>query len=77
MQSVGENLLSAIRNESNILEAMTKDDMLTRFYAYALGMERYLFDLTRMVRQISRRFPHINVLEIGEFVDHKGYYEKG
>ena len=67
MQAVGENLLAAIRNEINILEAMVKDNMLTNFYAYALGMERYLLDLTRMVGQISRRFPHINVLEIGEF----------
>ena len=67
MQAVGENLLAAIRNEINILEAMVKDNMLTNFYAYALGMERYLLDLTRMVGQISRRFPHINVLEIGKF----------
>ena len=74
MQAVGENLQSAIRNEINILEAMVKDNMLTNFYAYALGMERYLLDLTRIVGQISRRFPHINVLEIGEF-GRTPYYE--
>ncbi|KAK3385176.1 hypothetical protein B0H63DRAFT_432919 [Podospora didyma] len=65
MQAVGENLEAAMRNEINILEPMIKDNKLTNFYAYALGMERYLFDLNRMVGQISRRFPHISVLEIG------------
>lgn len=68
MRAVGENLVSAMRQEMNILEAMMNDNMLTDFYAYALGMEKYVHDMVRMISQISHRFPHLNVLEIGEIV---------
>jgi hybrid polyketide synthase/nonribosomal peptide synthetase ACE1 len=65
MRAVGENMLAAVRREMNILEAMMEDNMLNDFYAYALGMEAYLTDLTRMIGQLSHRFPHLSVLEIG------------
>ncbi|KAK0614004.1 hypothetical protein B0T14DRAFT_606389 [Immersiella caudata] len=65
MRAVGENMQAAVRRDMNILEAMMKDNMLNDFYAYALGMEDYLTDLTRMIGQLSHRFPHLSVLEIG------------
>ncbi|KAL8840015.1 MAG: hypothetical protein Q9170_001499 [Blastenia crenularia] len=65
MHAVGENLPAVIRGEMNMLEPMIQDNMLNRFYTNALGMDRYLRDLTRMARQISHRFPHMSVLEVG------------
>ncbi|KAK4035028.1 hypothetical protein C8A01DRAFT_48697 [Parachaetomium inaequale] len=65
MRAVGDNMVAAARNEMNILEAMMKDNMLNDFYADALGMQEYLLDMSRMIGQLSHRFPHLSVLEIG------------
>lgn len=67
MHAVGENLPSVIQSngERNILEPMIHNNMLNRFYVDALGMARYTEDLTRMLGEISHRFPGMNVLEVG------------
>lgn len=48
-----------------MLEPMVRNNMLNKFYTDALGMKRYLQDLTRMAAQISHRYPHMSVLEVG------------
>lgn len=53
MQAVGENLPPVMRGEMNMLEPMVRNNMLNKFYTDALGMKRYLQDLTRMAAQIS------------------------
>ena len=65
MHAVGENLPAVTRGEMNMLEPMVQNQMLNRFYVDALGMQRYLRDLTRLAGQISHRYPHMNVLEVG------------
>ena len=65
MQAVGENLPIVMKGEMNMLEPMVQDNMLNRFYTDALGMERYIGDLTRMAAQISHRYPQMSVLEVG------------
>ena len=65
MHAVGENLPAVMRGEMNMLEPMVQNQMLNRFYVDALGMQRYLRDLTRLAGQISHRYPHMNVLEVG------------
>ena len=65
MHAVGENLPAVMRDEMNMLEPMVQNNMLDRFYVDALGMQRYLRDLTRIAGQISHRYPHMNVLEVG------------
>lgn len=65
MRAVGESITSVFRHEMNILEAMTVDDMLGEFYRTALGMEHYMSGMVRMVRQLTHRFPHLDILEIG------------
>ncbi|KAK4130807.1 putative PKS-NRPS protein [Trichocladium antarcticum] len=65
MHAVGENLASVIRGEMNMLEPMVQDNKLNRFYIDALGMSRYLEELSRMAAQISHRYPHMHVLEVG------------
>ncbi|KAL7928326.1 putative PKS-NRPS protein [Trichoderma chlorosporum] len=65
MHAVGENLPKAIRGEMNILESMVEGNKLNRFYVDALGMPRYVEALSRIAAQISNRYPHMNMLEIG------------
>ncbi|KAM7200662.1 acyl transferase/acyl hydrolase/lysophospholipase [Naviculisporaceae sp. PSN 640] len=77
ISAIGEGLPSAIRGEKNILEVMRDTDngtsastgsrstMMDQFYATSLGMPKYLGEVARMVSQISHRFAHMNILEIG------------
>lgn len=65
MHAVGENLPAVMYGEINMLEPMVQHNMLNRFYVDALGMDRYLRDLTRIAGQISHRYPHMSVLEVG------------
>jgi hypothetical protein len=64
---IGENLPAIIRGEKNIIELLMQDNILGSFYAKTLGIDFYLDEIARMSRQISHRYPHLNVLEIGEF----------
>jgi SAM-dependent methyltransferase len=65
MRAVGENLPAAIRGETTILEHMMRDGILDRYYRESLGFSIGVDLLARMVVQISRRYPHMNILEIG------------
>ncbi|OQE05273.1 hypothetical protein PENVUL_c026G08771 [Penicillium vulpinum] len=63
--AVGENLSAIIRGDMNLLEILMRDNMLAEFYAKTLGIDAYLDAIAETARQISHRYPHINVLEIG------------
>ncbi|KAI1115885.1 putative PKS-NRPS protein [Nemania sp. NC0429] len=65
MCAVGENLPAVVRGEMNMLEPMVEDNKLNRFYVDALGMPRYTEELARIVAQISNRYPHMHILEVG------------
>ncbi|KAJ6080912.1 hypothetical protein N7499_005786 [Penicillium canescens] len=65
LSAIGENLPAVIRGEKNLLEILMQDNMLGSFYAKTLGIDFYLGEIARMSRQISHRYPHLNVLEIG------------
>ncbi|OOQ90641.1 putative hybrid NRPS/PKS enzyme [Penicillium brasilianum] len=65
MHAVGENLPNVIRGQTTILEHMMKDNMLNDYYINALGFREYTAYLARMVAQITNRYPHMNILEIG------------
>lgn len=64
---MGENLPdpSVLRGETNILEHMTKNNYLEKYYTDAIGFG-WLNDLiSGTVEQITNRFPHMNICEIG------------
>ncbi|KAF9886948.1 hypothetical protein FE257_010689 [Aspergillus nanangensis] len=65
MRAVGENLPAVVRGELTMLEPMMQDNMLNDFYVVAHGMPNYTKYLAAMASQISHRYPHMNVLEIG------------
>jgi len=67
IQVIGENLPSCIRTGNNILEFMTKDGLLTSFYEAGLGLDAANRWIGRMAKQISHRYPHMHVLEIGKY----------
>jgi hybrid polyketide synthase/nonribosomal peptide synthetase ACE1 len=50
----------------NLLEILMRDNMLAEFYAKTLGIDTYLEAIAQTARQISHRYPHLNVLEIGK-----------
>jgi hybrid polyketide synthase/nonribosomal peptide synthetase ACE1 len=65
IQAVGENLPAVVRKKTTMLEHMVKDDMLNRFYKFGLGFERANAYLGQISKQISHRYPRMNILEIG------------
>ncbi|TFA97733.1 Polyketide synthase-nonribosomal peptide synthetase [Trichoderma ghanense] len=65
LHAVGKDLADVVRGNKQMLEVMTKDDMLNRFY-----MEGYASVPTNkavgdVMRQLSFKFPRAKVLEIG------------
>lgn len=63
--AVGENLPAVVRGQSQMIEHMMKDNLLTRLYTESLSLgvcNRYVAD---MAQQISHKHPQIKVLEIG------------
>ncbi|CAJ0553155.1 Ff.00g116670.m01.CDS01 [Fusarium sp. VM40] len=65
IESTGQNLPSTIRSQSGILEHMTKDGLLNRFYEEGIGLRVANWWIAKMARQISHRYPHMKVLEVG------------
>ncbi|KAM0230168.1 hypothetical protein ACHAP5_011436 [Fusarium lateritium] len=65
IQAVGENLPAAVRKQTTMLEHMVKNDMLNRFYKLGLGFQRANAYLGQISKQISHRYPRMNILEIG------------
>ncbi|KAJ6095419.1 Acyl transferase/acyl hydrolase/lysophospholipase [Penicillium sp. IBT 16267x] len=65
MRRVGEALPSIVRGEVNLLEMLMQDNILSQFYSEASGIQFYLQQISQICGQISNRYPHLNVLEIG------------
>ncbi|KAK7738315.1 putative Hybrid PKS-NRPS biosynthetic cluster [Cytospora paraplurivora] len=63
--AVGDNLAATARGETSILEHMMYNGLPDEFYQHSLGCERYNSFLGGMAKQISHRYPHANILEIG------------
>ncbi|KAJ5722336.1 lovastatin nonaketide synthase, partial [Penicillium malachiteum] len=65
LQSVGNNLPQAVKSGSSMLEHMFKDSMMDRMYDLGFGVGPINDILAQVVGQISHRYPHMNLLEIG------------
>lgn len=69
ISAIGKNMPSVVRGHSTdpvtlepLLQAYTLDDL----YNEGLGFAQYNKYLARMVHQITHRYPHLNILEIGK-----------
>ncbi|RDW61769.1 uncharacterized protein DSM5745_10441 [Aspergillus mulundensis] len=66
MHIIAEHIVDAVRGDSHILEHLTKNNMLARYYEEAMGMRYYIEHLGRVVGLLGHRYPHMKILEIGE-----------
>ena len=66
LQDVGEHLPADIAGHKSLAERVTQHGRLERLYSEGLGVSRFNNCVGRMARQITHRYPHMNVLEIGE-----------
>ncbi|RYP81233.1 hypothetical protein DL769_002063 [Monosporascus sp. CRB-8-3] len=65
MRALGENLPSIARGETQPLEIMMENDMLSRFYVESYGLDGMNDHIARALAQITHRYPQANILEIG------------
>ena len=65
IHAVGENLLSVVRGDTQLLEVMVQDDMLNRFYMEGYGFSVINNAVSDALEQITFKYPHANILEIG------------
>jgi hybrid polyketide synthase/nonribosomal peptide synthetase ACE1 len=65
-RTVGENLAAAVRGETNILQHLLADGLLNKYYTDAMGLKETTEFLAKSVAQVVHRYPHMQILEIGE-----------
>ena len=65
LTAVGENLPASLRGET-ILEHVLPNNVLDDWYKEGLGFARYNSFLASMMKQITHRYPHARILEIGK-----------
>ncbi|KXH56087.1 polyketide synthase/peptide synthetase [Colletotrichum salicis] len=64
-RAVGDNLPAVLRGETTMLEHLTKDNLLDRFYEVGLGLKEFSGYLRKTVEQVVHRHPRMKMLEIG------------
>jgi len=66
-RAVGENILRAevLYGNKNILEYMTENNFLTRYYEKAAGFEFLNESVARMMVQLKNKHPHMHICEVG------------
>jgi len=65
IMALGESFPSIIRGEIPILQVLMENNRLTRLYEMGLGFRVASIQLGQLVGQLSHRYPHMDVLEIG------------
>ena len=66
MLLVGETMPQVFRGETTMLEHFRSSGLLDEYYAHAAGAVQSSLWIGQVVKQITDRHPHLNVLEIGE-----------
>ena len=65
MNAIGQNLVSVLHGDTQLLEVMLQDDMLNRFYMEGCGFKYLNNYIARAIKQIAFKHPHAKILEIG------------
>lgn len=65
VKEIGENLVDIVRGTKSAIEVAMKDNLLNELYPNALGMKECTVYLARLIKQMTHRYPHLNILEIG------------
>lgn len=66
LSAVGEKIPAAVRGQTSILEHMESDGLLGDYYSNGLGLTRYHTFLAGVMKQVTHRYPHAKILEIGK-----------
>lgn len=65
LRAIGSNLVSSVRGETQILEVMLKDDLLSQYYQGCWGNEALNKYVARLIQQITHKHPRAGILEVG------------
>ncbi|KAH8651343.1 putative polyketide synthase [Xylariales sp. PMI_506] len=65
MHLVGREMPRVLAGETTILEQFRATDILDRYYAGGFGLHESGQWVSRTVKQITDRYPHMNILEVG------------
>jgi amino acid adenylation domain-containing protein len=65
LRVTGENLVSVVRGETQLLEVMMENDLLNRFYMEGHGFGKLNTYVARVMGQITHKYPRTRILEIG------------
>lgn len=65
VREIGENLIDIVRGTKSAIEVAMRDNLLNELYPNALGMRECTVYLARLIKQMTHRYPHLDVLEVG------------
>lgn len=65
IRSLGVAYPSIVRGELDALELLTKDNMLHELYADGFGFSVANTWAAQLVKQMSHRYPHMNIIDLG------------
>ena len=66
--AVGEEVPAAVRGQKTIKEHMESSDLFDDYQSNTLGFAKYHCFLARMVKQLTYRYPHSRIVEIGKIL---------
>jgi hypothetical protein len=66
MHITGQQMPRVFNGETTILEQFRATDILDRYYAIGFGLRESGQWVSKTVKQLVDRYPHMNILEIGE-----------
>ncbi|KAF7590282.1 hypothetical protein BBP40_003019 [Aspergillus hancockii] len=65
MRIIGDHIVDAIHGQAHMLESLSENNTLSKYYEQALGIGYSTELLARVVADISHRYPHMDILEVG------------
>ncbi|TDZ13320.1 Polyketide synthase-nonribosomal peptide synthetase [Colletotrichum orbiculare MAFF 240422] len=65
LNRIGENMVDIVTGKTTAIEVSMQDKLLNEYYPKALGMAESTDHLARTVKQMTHRYPHLDILEVG------------
>lgn len=65
---------AVIRGQSTDLNNARQHNMVDQLYSDGLGFSRYNIILAQLTKQITHRYPHIKILELGKHIYKYEFY---
>ncbi|RYP91126.1 hypothetical protein DL770_002749 [Monosporascus sp. CRB-9-2] len=65
LQAIGDNMVDIVKGTKKAIEIGMENQLLERYYAQALDMSVFTKYLATITGQITHRYPHLHILEVG------------